>query len=436
MNLTSSVEWWRADTPAGPNGGRKETETTVSRPAHAASSVPYRALLAFTFVLFIAPQEFVPALAPLRPALAAAIIALAGHLIDRARHPVDWRTPREFVLAGALLAWALLTLPLSMWPGGSVSQLTDVYVKSLIVFWLLGRVVNTTTRLTRLAWMLSVLSLPISISAILNYRSGNFINSEVATRIVGYSAGVAGNPNDLALTLDIVLPFTIVLAVTTTAGWQRVLAAVIALLSVAGVIVTFSRGGFLALAVVIALSLLWLARRRPVVVAGVIALCLAIAPPLLPEGYVERLQTVADVDSDPTHSAQDRWRDTVAAANLVRAYPFVGAGLGMDVLALNEVRVHSWRSVHNVYLQYGVDLGLIGMLLFVGLLLSSIATARRTERQARDRSDGLSALAAAVRISLIAFACAGLFYPSAYYFYFYYLAGLAVALSTITGSAQ
>ena len=33
-----------------------------------------------------------------------------------------------------------------------------------------------------------------------------------------------------------------------------------------------------------------------------------------------------------------------------------------------------------------------------------------------------------MRIGLLAFAVAGLFHPVAYYFYFYYLAGLAVAV--------
>ena len=42
----------------------------------------------------------------------------------------------------------------------------------------------------------------------------------------------------------------------------------------------------------------------------------------------------------------------------------------------------------------------------------------------------LAQFAQATRLSLIAFGVAGLFHPVAYHFYFYYLAGLASALST------
>jgi hypothetical protein len=37
----------------------------------------------------------------------------------------------------------------------------------------------------------------------------------------------------------------------------------------------------------------------------------------------------------------------------------------------------------------------------------------------------------AIQVSLVAFAVAALFHPSAYHFYFYYVAGLAVAARAI-----
>jgi hypothetical protein len=51
----------------------------------------------------------------------------------------------------------------------------------------------------------------------------------------------------------------------------------------------------------------------------------------------------------------------VVAAGFVARHPVIGAGVGMDVLALNELRGPVWLSVHNVYLNYAVDLGLVGL---------------------------------------------------------------------------
>jgi O-antigen ligase len=107
----------------------------------------------------------------------------------------------------------------------------------------------------------------------------------------------------------------------------------------------------------------------------------------------------------------------------------IGAGIGQDILALNEARGLGWRSVHNVYLQYAVDLGLPGAILFVVLLGLCLSAAAAVERS--DLGEGLPALAAGVRISLVAFVAAACFHPAGYHFYFFYIAGLAVALRLI-----
>ena len=136
--------------------------------------------------------------------------------------------------------------------------------------------------------------------------------------------------------------------------------------------------------------------------------------------------------SDPTGSAQERWNDLVAAGRLVLSNPLAGAGIGMNALAMNTERGATWRMVHNVYLQYGVELGLPGLILFLILLARCIRGAGATRlAAARTESGGLLfRLAEAVQIGLIAFAVAALFHPVAYHFYFYYLAGLALGLKT------
>jgi probable O-glycosylation ligase (exosortase A-associated) len=396
----------------------------------------FRAILVFTFILLIAPQERFPSLQPLRPALLAGLCAIVGLLIDRFERREAWRTPIEFWLAGLLLAWALVTVPFSMWPGGSASLIKDLFVKSILVLWLLGRVVNTVDRAMRLAWTLTLFSLPIAASGIANYRAGAFVD-QGSNRIVGYGSAMAGNPNDLALTLAIILPLTIAVFLSHRSRLVRIVAGGAALLNVATIVVTFSRGGFIALAVIAVLSTFWFIRRQAFGVVAVIAVVVVGAPAVLPGGYLERLQTIADMNSDPTHSAQERWRDMRAATQLIAERPLMGTGIGQDVLALNDARGATWRQVHDVYLEYGVDLGIPGLTLFVLLLGSSVWTAHSAERRARVAGDTrLAALSHGVVISLVTFAIAAVFYPVAYYYYFYYLAGLAVALGALSGSRK
>ena len=158
---------------------------------------------------------------------------------------------------------------------------------------------------------------------------------------------------------------------------------------------------------------------------------------MLPSNYFERVATIANIHADPTGSSQIRWRDTVAAMHFVFDHPIVGAGLGMDVLALNQVRGEKWYAVHNVYLQYAVDLGLPGALLFILLLLGTLKGARSSRKRLAQLPEKreLFLLAEALEISLIVFAISGFFYPVAYNFYFYYMGGLALAVRAVTQQA-
>jgi O-antigen ligase len=171
-------------------------------------------------------------------------------------------------------------------------------------------------------------------------------------------------------------------------------------------------------------------QRRARFAALLLLLAALAVPPLLPQNYLARLSTITDMTTDRTGSAQGRWRDTVVAAGVFVESPIVGVGLGQDILALNKERGATWRRVHNAYLQYAVDLGLPGVLLFVWLHVRSFLSARAVEKRSAKVAafHELGSLAAGVEVSLIAFGVAAFFHPIAYQFYFFSVAGLAVAL--------
>ena len=109
----------------------------------------------------------------------------------------------------------------------------------------------------------------------------------------------------------------------------------------------------------------------------------------------------------------------------------------MNGLALNELRGQTWRMVHNAYLEYAVDLGLPGLILFLLLLggcLRAAWQARRLADQGAFPAE-FAAFSDGIRACLIAFSVAAMFHPVSYHFYFYYPAALAVAARDIARRA-
>jgi O-antigen ligase len=427
-DIAADRDWWRRESRVAT--ARVPAGFQLSAPT--GNDIAFGALVAFTIILLVSPQAWFPAIKSLRIALLAGATAIVAHLAGRA-FGTTTALPlrREMVITLALVAWAAITIPLSTWPGGSMSALTDHLIKAVVFFWLIGTVVTTWPRLRVFAWVLTLCSMPLAVTALDNYRSGVFVThaSSAVQRIAGYvgGSGLAGNPNDLALMLNLLMPITGALFVIETRVWLRLIAGAAVVMSVAAVIATFSRAGFITLAAIAVMALLAMVRRGAVVTAVMIVFLGATAFLVLPAEYFTRLSTITNIEADPTGSAQGRWEDYFLSLEYISQHPVTGAGLGQDLLALNETRGHdTWRSVHNAFLQSAVDLGIPGGALLLALLACSFANTRHRSR-ARG-FDGLATLAYGVRVSLVAFTIAAFFHPIAYQFYFFCLAGLAVAL--------
>ena len=316
-------------------------------------------------------------------------------------------------------------------------MLQELYVKTLTIFWLLSLTVNTPQRLHAVAWALSLMAIPLACTGISNYLSGEFIAEASHSRILGYEGALTSNPNDLALILNMIIPFAIALLSIHRSLHLRLLLLAVIGLCVAAIVVTFSRGGFVTIAALWFLYAWKLGRRGkagwPLVALFVALFCM----PLLPDGYISRLGTITDINTDQTFSAQNRWEGMAAGVKFVAQHPLVGDGIGMNALALNEMLGSRWVVIHSAYLEYAMDLGLPGLALYLTLLFGAIRSASFVCR----RSAGIPGLRVlfflgeGLQASLLAFAVGAFLSPVGYHFYFYYLAGLAVGARQICEEA-
>ncbi|HZN04930.1 MAG TPA: O-antigen ligase family protein [Candidatus Polarisedimenticolia bacterium] len=426
---------------ARPAAGRTLDLQAVSAAAPG-GTLPFVALTAFSFVLLLAPQQYLPALAPLRLALVAAAIAIGAHVSSAVMsgRPVSIRT-REITLVGALGVWSLVTVPFSLWPGGSLALMTGIFFKSLALFGLNANLVTTARRLKVLAWLFALAGVPLALTAMRHAAEGRLAggSGEAVKRIAGYEAPLTANPNDMALMLNLLLPFAAALAILDRRPLVKAILWGIVVLDAVGVVLTYSRGGFLTLMTLGAILLFdrlkgkWIASLLIVPAVLVAALTLWLVPP----SYLQHMETITDYRSDPTGSAQARLADMITATGIALRHPFIGAGLGMNTLALDQARGHpAWKMVHDVYLQYAVDLGLLGAGLFIALYFCCLGSAGKAARgpggPPGSDAAAIKEYGRALRNGLIAFGVAAIFHPVAYHFYFYGMGGLAVAVGRLS----
>jgi hypothetical protein len=430
----AQVEWWKAESIAPEWRSEKGLLTGSWEPPQTA--IPFWATMVFIGILLFSPQSYFPSLESLRPAMIPAVIGISAYILDR----IGSRAPlfiqgREVWVAGALLAWSTMTIPFSIWPGGSVNFLFGYFLKVFATSWLLSHSAATLVRLRQATWCLSIMAIGLGMFAFNNYLTGYVVEQE---RVLGNEGGLTKNPNDLALMVNIIVPLTMALLLSNHRPWVRI--TLFGMLVVEGltVISTISRAGFLTLGFIL-ITYAWKLRRRAGRVwVNAILICALFALPLLPSSYFTRMSTIIHTEQDATGSAGERWTDMMIAVRYALSSPLVGAGVGMNMVAMNEARGGEWRPVHNVFLEYTVDLGVPGLLLFVWLLWTSVTSAAEVHRQAVHTVEmkELAYLAEGVHISLLAFAVSAMFYPVGYNPYFFYLAALALAARAVLDSMR
>lgn len=443
-------------TPAAP--GRANAVTHAGEPADVAPARERRdwaflGLLAFTGVLYFRPQDQIPGMASVPFAEIFAIIGLLAMVTGRLARglPVTRITP-ELAGVAALGFVILATAPFSIWPGGAVGTFTNVFAKVILIYILMINTLTTTERLYRFMTVVVLATGYIATRAVFDYARG--INLIENGRVQGAVGGMFGNPNDLALNMVAVLPLSVLMAIQAKTTLGRLGAAFLGMMMISAVMVSYSRGGFVGLAVMLLILGVQLARRKPAM-AAVGVLLLLFAVPFAPSSYWERVASITDDSLDATGSREARRILLTEAWHTFLTFPFHGVGAGQFANYNPPERLEIWRETHNVVLQVAAELGLPGLAVFLFLLYRSIAaslTTRRLVKRARglsarpswqvhapppaavigrDEAALLDAHAAAMLSAIVGWLVCAMFASVAYSWTFYYLLALVAAPVTI-----
>jgi O-antigen ligase len=261
--------------------------------------------------------------------------------------------------------------------------------------------------------------------------------------------GLMGDENDLALGCVTAFPLAF-FGFERLSGRTRWLSGAIAGLLVVGVVVSFSRGGFLGL-VAAALYCLLASRHR---VRSVVILTLAatmfvvLAPNEGRRGrsYIDEIKSIAETDQGTAKGRRFLWR---AAINMWKAHPILGVGGGNFSFKVGqyqptdadfdepEYRERDWSGMvtHSLYFQVLAEHGTVGILLLAYIILAHFRILRRLRRDVRYRAGippdlrrDAELYAGGLAGGVAAYCVAGAFLSVAYYPYLWYFSAMAVAL--------
>jgi putative inorganic carbon (HCO3(-)) transporter len=405
-------------------------------------------------MLFLRPQEQFPPLEALHLAELCAIVGILGMVLGRLSRGLSAiRVTPEVIGVFGFGAAMLLSMPTSFWPGGSVHVFLEIYIKLLLIFVLLAHALDRPERLDQLTFLIVLFSGYIALRAVIDGVRGT--NLVEGGRVGGSVRGIFGNPNDLALNMVVFLPFALVWVFRSRAPLvKRGLAGLCALLMLATIVFTRSRGGALGLAAMMAVLTIGSLRLKPAIAAAALA-ALLLALPMAPSTFWARMESITDASKDETGSRQARLDLMEEAWNVFLDHPVLGIGLGQFVNYDPDGRREAWNVTHNALLQVATELGVVGLIPFCFLIVSGGRAALEARRRAagggrrhkpgiRPRwsdasahtDERLVAGATAVAPSLVGWFVCALFASVALNWTLYYVLAIAAATRDVSRAAD
>ena len=394
--------------------------------------------LIFVISWFLHLTARVPSLGAVRFDLLLVIATTAlsfGNMDSRAES--EQRSKISWALV-ALTLYCVITIPLVQWPGSVVKFGFEAYVKAVVFYFFTVHFVTTERRLR---WLLLVFVLcqsfrilePVYLHVTTGYWGSfaSMANWEYMNRLAGAPYDVI-NPNGLAFVILTVLCFVHYLW---TGNWLgRIAYLVVVPISLYALVLTGSRSGMVGLAVVFVS--VWLKSRRKLLLALVAVIAIPLAAPRMSGDLVDRYVSIVDSSAKNAGTVTSRIDFLKKSFDVALRAPLFGHGLGGSREALANFGGID-RPAHNLYAEVALELGFLGL----GIFLFFLWTVARElwMHQKQWRSAARAPTIVRTGDALFVFMVMNLVFSLASYgltsYEWYLLAGLTQVLTRLTACA-
>jgi putative inorganic carbon (hco3(-)) transporter len=374
---------------------------------------PFFGLLLLVGLIYVRVEELIPALAGMRLTLiisGATLVAAAVQCMLRKTRLV--RNPIVEMLF-AFAAVATISGASQGYPVSTADEMGKLVLMSLLVL----NLVRTPDRYRTLVTALILFTTYLAIFSIVRYFTGGAMLTAGIERSQG--TGIFSDPNDLAA--GVVFGLALTLARMPNSRWPaRIMYSVMALVMIAAIFFTHSRGGLVATAVVIVVFCISISRNRAAAtLAAVIALAglLAVAPSRMRE---------FDASEESANSRFELWLDGLEE---LKGSPLFGMGFRQ----FSEQSPDN-LTAHNSFVLAFSELGLVGYFFFIGCLYYAL---RRPKEHGRvDLEPAIERDYFGARLALAGFLVAAFFISRTYVQVTWLFVFLAVASQIVTGAGS
>lgn len=391
---------------------------------------PFFGGLMWTWIAFMNPHRLAWGYAryQLSPAVLVAIPTLIGFVLSKEVK----RLPRNYGAYALITLWVLMSLSTlgahdSSAAMAAWSDRTKMFVMALVI-------VMLTTTHERLRMVLLVATLSIGFYG---FKGGIFALVNGGRFLVhGPENTFIEDNNALALALNMILPTLVFLANDVSQRSLALALRVTAGLSIFAIISTHSRGGLLGLLTVVTLMFIKSGRKLTAVAVAAVGLFAVLA--FVPEEWTERMETI---ESHSDGSAVSRLNAWTLAWRLALARPLLGWG----PQAMEDDNLYdryypdspTRNDVHSSYFQILSEGGFTTFFVWMSLLVWCFVALQRAGRSVRGSPDlqWIVHYAAALQVSLAAYAVSGMFLEMAYFDLIYHVVGGAIVVQHMARAA-
>lgn len=383
--------------------------------------------------------ELVPGLGSLPLGKVAMGIALILLIVKWKRLPKLSASTASFSrTVGALVVLAVVTAPFSIWPGESFHFLTQqlpVMAAAVIVCCKISYTWDVLRGIMRILIFAAVALALAALSAFHGGRAG---------------ASASYDTNDLAYVLVSILPLALAFALTARTKVKRLINAAVCAVLLIALLLTSSRGGLIGLVAMLAVIVL-MPLRRPqdgksrnrivLPVAGLVCASMLVWS-YLPAETRDRLSSVLQLGSDYNMDAANKtgrsgiWERNFHAA-LRRP-----VGYGIDSIQMVDFRNGGmFKTAHNSYLQVLVELGFLGLLLFMRMYVLSWRALQRVRQNLlaaapSEEQDQVLVFARMLQVALVGNAVSGFFLSMAYNMLLWVLFAVVIACVSLVAASS